>query len=102
MMRWAGMAMAFSSPGMAARQRGPQGGAGLASAVRIDYESVVVAAGGNPKGAAGLAGGSPRRPGALESRGSWDIRGGCDRYLRIVTTAAMVGNRPPARHRGNP
>jgi hypothetical protein len=44
------MAMAFSSPGMAARQRGPHAvGAGLAAAIRIDYESVMMqAAGGNP------------------------------------------------------
>ena len=72
-------------------------------AVRIDYESVVVrAAGSNPKGVAGVAAGSPRRPGALESRGVRVIRGGCDRYVRIVTTAAMVAIAPRDDHRGNP
>ena len=72
-------------------------------AVRIDYESVIVrAAGSDPKGAAGGAAGSPRRPGALESRGVRVFRGGCDRYVRIVTTAAMVAIAPRDDHRGYP
>jgi hypothetical protein len=43
------MAMAFSSPGNGGAAAKPAASAGLASAVRIDYESVVIrAAGGNP------------------------------------------------------
>src|SRR5262245_27282186 len=104
-MRWAGMAMAFSSPGNGGAATGPARVAGTAAAVRIDYESVVVlrAFGGNSNGAAGLAGGSPRRPGALESRGVKVFRGGCDRFLRIVTTAAMGTQSPPGTTtEGNP
>jgi hypothetical protein len=65
--------MAFSSPGNGggAATNARTGDAGLASAIRIDYESVMLlqASDRNPHGAGGVAAGSPRRPGALESRG---------------------------------
>src|SRR4051812_28746007 len=107
MMRWAGMAMAYSSPGNGGAATSPaRGGAGLASAIRIDYESVVLlrAVDRNPKGAVGGAAGSPRRVGALERRRRVRVIGrGCDRLLRIVTTAAMGTQSPPGHDpRGNP
>jgi hypothetical protein len=71
--------------------------AGLALTVRSDYESVVTqTAGCNPKGAAEGATGSIHRGGIENFRGEIDWRGGCDFFVRIVTTAAMVGNFPPA------
>src|SRR5262245_1442733 len=103
-MRWAGMAMAYSSPeknGGAAAWPGAD--PGLASAIRSDYESVVVgAAGRNPKGRTGGATGSTRRGGTFKNLDESDSRGGSDRFVRIVTTAAMDGNRPPASPPGVP